>query len=151
MTILIKAIMNNDINAVKTILKYSDNSDLNTETCEGWGPTLEAIKADNQKCLEILLNNGAKINYQNRFGNTALIIAVCWKRVDCVKFLLSKGADTTLRGNDSGNRKTALEWAIYHNNKECVNLLQNFSLNKALANYTTKELLTELQTRSDDK
>ena len=40
-----------------------------------------------------LLADGADVNFANRLGMTALMVAAQWNRLEIVNFLLSKGAD----------------------------------------------------------
>lgn len=58
--------------------------------------------------VKFLVENGADLNYQSSYGNTALILASMWGHSEVVRFLLSKGADTSLKNKD-GN--TALDEA----------------------------------------
>jgi ankyrin repeat protein len=58
--------------------------------------------------VKFFVENGADLNYQSSYGNTALILASMWGHSEVVRFLLSKGADTSLKNKD-GN--TALEEA----------------------------------------
>ena len=74
--------------------------------------------------MQTLLSNGAAINYQNRYGNTALHIAAKKGNFEVVKALVEKGANTTIKNNDG---KTALDLAIESNNRneEIINYLRN--------------------------
>jgi ankyrin repeat protein len=58
--------------------------------------------------VKFFAENGADPNYQNSYGNTALILASRWGHREVVRFLLTKGADTSLKNKD-GN--TALDEA----------------------------------------
>jgi ankyrin repeat protein len=66
---------------------------------------------DPVSCLSLvkfLVENGADLNYQSSYGNTALILASMWGHGEVVRFLLTKGANTSLKNKD-GN--TALDEA----------------------------------------
>ena len=58
--------------------------------------------------MKVFVENGADLNHQSSWGNTALILASMWGHTEVVRFLLSKGADTSLKNKD-GN--TALKEA----------------------------------------
>jgi ankyrin repeat protein len=58
--------------------------------------------------VKFLSENGADLNHQSSWGNTALILASMWGHTEVVRFLLSKGANTSLKNKD-GN--SALEEA----------------------------------------
>jgi len=54
-------------------------------------------------CLSLVnffVENGADPNYQDSYGNTALISASRWGHREVVRFLLTKGADTSLKTKD---------------------------------------------------
>jgi hypothetical protein len=55
-----------------------------------------------------LLDAGAYIDYQDRFGDSALMAAVRSGSVEAVRLLASRGAGTSLRDADG---KTAMDWA----------------------------------------
>ena len=62
-------------------------------------------------CLSLVkffVENGADPNYQDGFGNTALISASRWGHREVVRFLLTKGADPSLKTKDG---HTALDEA----------------------------------------
>jgi ankyrin repeat protein len=58
--------------------------------------------------VKFFVENGADVNQQNDYGNTALILASMWGHTEVVRFLLSKGADASIKNKD-GN--TALNEA----------------------------------------
>ena len=49
---------------------------------------------------EMLIKNGADVNKQNKYGITALHMAVCYEHVSTVKLLLQHGADKYIEVND---------------------------------------------------
>lgn len=66
---------------------------------------------DPVSCLNLVkffIENGANLNYQSSYGNTALILASMWGHSEVVRFLLTKGADTSLKNKDG---MTALDEA----------------------------------------
>jgi ankyrin repeat protein len=62
-------------------------------------------------CLSLVkffVESGADPNYQDSFGNTALILASRWGHREVVRLLVTKGADTSLKTKDG---HTALDEA----------------------------------------
>lgn len=47
--------------------------------------------------IDFFLDNGVDINHQNMFGTTALMFAVKGQSLEIVKYLIDKGADTSLK------------------------------------------------------
>jgi len=69
----------------------------------------------------LLIDSGADINIRNRFGVTALLIAVAENNEVLVRKLIEKKADLTVR-TDGG--KTALDIAIVGGNANIIDLLK---------------------------
>jgi len=65
-----------------------------------------------------LLADGADVNFANRLGVTALMVAAQWNRLEIVDFLLSKGAD--VQAEESSSRCNALMFACLSGNLEIV-------------------------------
>jgi len=66
---------------------------------------------DPVSCLNLVkffIESGADLNYQDSYDNTPLILASTWGHSEVVRFLLSKGANTSLKNKDG---KTALDEA----------------------------------------
>lgn len=59
-------------------------------------------------CAQLLLNNGANINHQDKQGNTAVHLAVETENVKLMQYLVSKNPDMTITNR---NGKTARELA----------------------------------------
>ncbi|MEE2615863.1 MAG: ankyrin repeat domain-containing protein [Verrucomicrobiota bacterium] len=57
----------------------------------------EAIASSNIKIVELILANGAKINFRNQFGRTPLHRAADEDRLDMVRLLLAQGAEVNVR------------------------------------------------------
>ena len=79
---------------------------------------------------QILLLTGAKINFKDEFGNTALIIGSRDNRPDVIEFLLKHGAHVNEVNNNNSN---ALILATRFNNNSIAKMLL-----KAGANFTHK-------------
>lgn len=58
--------------------------------------------------LELLLNDGAKVEAKNHIGQTPLFCAVGYDNPEGVKILIAKGAKINMRQNDG---RTPLHWA----------------------------------------
>jgi ankyrin repeat protein len=119
---LFKAARRGDITLVKRLLEgegeiISKNHLLLVAAQAG-----ESIEsADHKELLGLFLEKGANVNYQNPpNGFTALICCTAAGHRDCVKMLLSKGADTKLKDK---NKRTALAMAVRNGSKEMVELL----------------------------
>ena len=55
-----------------------------------------AAKGGYKTALHLLLDMGADINGRNLFGGTALLEAIYYNHLSCVKMLIERGADTTI-------------------------------------------------------
>jgi uncharacterized protein len=79
-----------------------------------------AIKMGDLKIAEILVKNGADIDFQDNNGNTPLILAVKKKDLELVTFVVLKGADVNLANNDG---VTPLHQAAFSGNEKVVDFL----------------------------
>ena len=74
----------------------------NVNACDfaGFTPLFYCVKLDSNvvpvKMAEILLKHSVNVNALNRFGETALVLPVRFKYLNCIKLLLDYGADPTL-------------------------------------------------------
>lgn len=59
-------------------------------------PLLNAVRCRQLGMVKLLVKNGAEVNYIDRFGNTALGIALCGNEYDIALYLLENGADYTI-------------------------------------------------------
>ncbi len=76
-------------------------------------------KAEYEKIIQMLIDNGADLNTKNEKG-TALIWAVNGGYKEVVKMLIDGGADVNIPGRDG---ITALMWAVDKGNLEIVKML----------------------------
>jgi len=79
---------------------------LNPEQKKQLGPMLsrrihDAAKGGHETALKLLLDMGADINERNSAGETALLEAVFYKHLPCVRILIKKGADATIKSQGS--------------------------------------------------
>ena len=68
---------------------------------KGWGrrPLHGAVIAGHVKIVEFYIKNGANINVQTRYGDTALHFTIHHNRSIILKMLLEAGADPTIQNN----------------------------------------------------
>ena len=59
-----------------------------------------AAAGGHKTVLQVLLDMGAPIKERNSPGGTALLFAVHYKHLPCVKVLIERGADTTISTTD---------------------------------------------------
>lgn len=69
---------------------------LDQEDPQNFTPFMRYALYSNFEMAKKLLNRGADIDYVNREGKTALVMAVQMLRIDSIHFLLEKGANPHL-------------------------------------------------------
>ena len=92
---------------------------MNRRDSSGSTPLIGASRNGDLAVLELLINNGAKINIRGRLGLTALHYAA-WEHLEIVIMLLDSGADVSRK---DASDSTALDDAIYFGNKEIIRVL----------------------------
>jgi len=107
-----------------------ENLDIDALNTEGYTPLhLSVRRPDNEKAIELLLQQGADINITDPSGRNALHISVASYQRGYIGFLTSKGIDINSQDND-GN--TALHYPLMNvlknklyllNSKETVKIL----------------------------
>jgi len=70
--------------------------------------------------IKLLLNYGADINYQDKYGRTALMLQSFFNNNDCVEFLINNGAGINIKDNEG---RTALFYAIWGVNIEAIKII----------------------------
>lgn len=96
-----------DLGWLALLLRYE--ADPNVEDRDGNTPLIFCAISDFTDGARVLVGKGAKVDAQNRAGETALIKAVRARNVAMVRLLLSLGADPKLQDNASGF--SALDYA----------------------------------------
>jgi len=82
-----------------------------------------------EEVVKCLIDNGAQVNFRNRYGTSALMIAAFHGYQSIVELLLAKGANINLQDNRG---VTALMFAIARNNWKLATFLNNEKANSAL-------------------
>jgi len=67
-----------------------------------------ASEKGNSAAVRLLIDNGANVNLRNKYGQTALIIAVKEKQSDAAGILVRSGADVKVKDNEG---KTAVDFS----------------------------------------
>jgi ankyrin repeat protein len=78
-------------------------------------------RGSTSEVLSLLIDNGAKVDEKNKYGETALMNAARWGRKENVGLLIDEGADINAK-TKSG--ETALEFAAYSHHIDVVELLK---------------------------
>jgi ankyrin repeat protein len=86
----------------------------------GWSILMRVAREGRPDIAEILIENGAKINFKGKDGASAVTIASEHGNTGVARVLLAKGGDVNIR-NDHGN--TALMYGAEYGHTEIVRLL----------------------------
>lgn len=87
-------------------------------------PLMNAAYRGNTNIINMLLENGADINYTTDYGMTALMMAASFNQFEAAKVLLENNADTSI--TDEYGR-TALDLAKSEDYKDIVELLEKYN------------------------
>lgn len=126
-TLLMNAVVNNDIDAAKFLLKHGANPNIKGFKKET--ALIFAVHQKNLKMVRLLLKNGADPEIKHKKGFNSLQYALKKDQMKCAKILLDNDANVDIR--DSKGR-TALWYAALDLNMEHVKLLLKYNpdLNK---------------------
>jgi predicted LPLAT superfamily acyltransferase len=109
------------VDIVNMLLASNADPNLNFSEANGeWSPLIVACFNGYVSVVSALISSGAKLDYQNDDGRTALIMACRWNKVECARVLLNARAD--IHVHDFENQ-TAMDHAIIQGNHEIVDML----------------------------
>ena len=104
---LIKAIYDEDYNAVLDSLNKGADIEVDYEASEkwdGWGrPLIDASAEGHIKIIKLLIERGADVNITTTNRGTALMAASLYRHLDVVRLLLDNGADVNSKNNEEGD------------------------------------------------
>ncbi|MCB9208381.1 MAG: ankyrin repeat domain-containing protein [Ignavibacteriales bacterium] len=124
------AIYMRDLEAIKQHIKAG--SDINVqENFLKSTPLITAAALDEPEAAKLLIDAGAKIDYQNMDGSTALITAAALGKTNTAKVLIDAGADLNIQNNEGS---TALITAAFLCNTEIVKALLEKGADKTILN-----------------
>ena len=92
------AVLSDNIDAVKQHIMAGSNIN-EKDPFGGSSPLISAALFDKKAMVEVLLEAGAELNFQNNDGSTALHTAAFFCRPEIVQLLLDNGADKTIQNN----------------------------------------------------
>lgn len=87
-------------------------------------PLMNAAYRGNTNIINMLLENGADINYTTDYGMTALMMAASFNQFEAAKTLLEHNANTSIT---NGYGETALDLAKSEDYKDIVELLEKYN------------------------
>lgn len=127
-TILMLAVIQKNLNAVKTILDAG--ADINIE--DDWAYTaLDHAAVNNFPDAEkLLIQKGADVNRVAGYGRTALMLAAGANSADAIKILIENKANIDTK--DTLHKWTALMHAAYKNSPDAVRILMKNGANANL-------------------
>ena len=114
---LVDLVRSGDLQHVEDFLS-THHIDLNQVTTSSVSPLMVACKNGHLEIVELLLQKGAHMNFENKRHETALMAAAEGGNVEVVNLLLEHGADTS-----TGGDKTALSLACEQGSVEVVKVL----------------------------
>jgi len=123
-TPLASAAINNNGDLCEFLVESGCTIFLGTNQKERLKPKLlnrihDAARDGHETALQLLLDMGADINERNSVGKTALLEAIYYNLISCVKILIQRGADATI----SSHNRTALHCAVFACNEQIMKFL----------------------------
>jgi uncharacterized protein len=107
----------------KSLVNAVDSSSGINETALGI-----ATFAGNKEITELLIKNGANVNFQDAYGISPMHGAARTNKVDVIKLLIENKANVNLP--TTGGKETPLHYAAKYNNPDVVILLLDKGANK---------------------
>merc|ERR1712062_340302 len=118
-----------DLATVRELIKTTFVDTLEGSLFGTWTPLIEAAANGHKDIVQILLDNGANIDYQDNLGRTALMLAAGNGHKDIVQILLDNGANINQQNNYG---ETALTRAALNGKKDVVQFLLDRGANTRL-------------------
>lgn len=115
------AIMHNNLNAIKLLLKHDSN--VNIFNDDGLNSLHIAVYTKKLDICQEIIKSNINLNSKNKNGESALHIAVSLESDNIVEELLNNGINTDIQ--DNNNQYTALHYAININNRNIFNMIIN--------------------------
>jgi len=144
-SLLMLSVINNGV-CMKELLENDPNI-INEVNCKNENALIIAVKANQVKAVETLLNYGIDINQQDDLGNTALHYAIEIEKPNLVQMIMKKNPNTNLVNK---NNKTALMLAKEINNEAVLQALNNpfgpYVVSKGSDNEILNNYRQEIQT-----
>ena len=116
-TPLMIAILADDWDLVRELL--NDGANIMAGHIENALDIAKIVESE-KKLLEVMLEQGADLNMQSRYGETALIRAARFGRIEIVRYLVEHGADLSVQDKSDN---TALMWATHNRQTGIVKYL----------------------------
>ena len=112
----------NELNSLTQFLDY-----LNLRNLKGYDALLYSAYRGNYEIFQKLMDNGANLNSNNINGLNVLHLSVQGNRLNIVTLLMEKYIFDVNKQDNQGN--TALHWAVYFNNQQCIDYLLHYNIN----------------------
>lgn len=97
-------------------------ADAGYQDTDGESPLHAAAKRESPEIVQLLLENGAKLDMQTKRSKETALHFAAWKgRLEIAKVLVKAGADLSLQ---NFKRRTAEQWAREYGNSEVANFLR---------------------------
>ena len=88
-----------------------------------------AIEKNDISGVKLALKNGAKLNMNDKHGQSPLLLSLKDSKLDIVKYLVENGADVNAKSFNKHARGTALIYASSNNRVEVMNYLLDHGAN----------------------
>uniref|UniRef100_A0A2P2I0H6 Ankyrin repeat protein RF_0381 n=1 Tax=Hirondellea gigas TaxID=1518452 RepID=A0A2P2I0H6_9CRUS len=149
-------LMVNNSYSILNILLQND-SDTNAADVDGYTPLHHCAISNKPQFLRVLTLHGARINTRCNLGNTPLQIAIRSRSVDCVNYLLSKGANVSTKNDMDVTlfHELIIPWDFFQS-VNVFSIVNTPSLVQEIQNYlapvsdTNLEMVKELMTKGGD-
>lgn len=108
-SILVYAVLENDILSAKTLISRGAN--VNLKDNNGWSPLHFAVNEYHLEIAKLLVESGAEINAKDSYGNTVIWRAVFASkgRGEIIDVLLKNGANPDIKNNSGVSARSLAE------------------------------------------